>query len=614
MPNLIRQLSFYPYRIFLALLIGFGSCASFAQTSGIRLTDEQALAYIASYPDLITSMGTDIEKARIHYENSAANEGRSISFNTLQYIASYPDLITVFGLDTETALRQYIRQGKNQGRTPTFDGLEYIASNMSLISYLGTDANAAARHYITTGYKAGLKTASFDPLKYIASYADLIFSFGKNVVSGITHYITRGFSEGRTTTFNTTQYLANYSDLRTAFGTNTTAATSHYITSGFTEGRNDKKPNNAPTVTANAGTTSTSIPGEITAYVINSTIALTAIAGDVDGDRLTYSWTIQSKPVDSTATLGSPTNASSGIAPDKPGSYTLQVTVSDGKATASASLTVIAGTPVSGTLSGSNIWSKSSSPYVQVDRLAIPTGASLTIPAGVQLYGNGNTIQVQGGFFAIGTQAEKVQLNRVYIQPLGNYPMYPATGGGHELKIVYTDLKGSLYSIGSSSYGSFLIEDSRLDLNGQIYLPSQANDSSIERNYFVSGGISSSYSGQSKNLLIKNNSFPSGPPNNYTYYPGGYVATFYTSSYGSGAKTEFSFNTFRTPTGTSNSTTVVIASQGNGNLDARNNYWGTTDVSSIDRMISDKNDDLNNSSVVNYMPFLTGPDLLTPIQ
>jgi hypothetical protein len=43
------------------------------------------------------------------------------------------------------------------------------------------------------------------------------------------------------------------------------------------------------------------------------------------------------------------------------------------------------------------------------------------------------------------------------------------------------------------------------------------------------------------------------------------------------------------------------------NVDATNNWWGTTDTSTVDVLIFDVNDDLNLGKV-NYMPFLTEPN------
>ena len=51
---------------------------------------------------------------------------------------------------------------------------------------------------------------------------------------------------------------------------------------------------------------------------------------DVDGDALTYSWTLTGKPVGSNATLSGPTTASPAFVADKFGIYTAQLIVNDG--------------------------------------------------------------------------------------------------------------------------------------------------------------------------------------------------------------------------------------------------------------------------------------------
>ena len=58
----------------------------------------------------------------------------------------------------------------------------------------------------------------------------------------------------------------------------------------------------------------------------------------------------------------------------------------------------------------------------------------------------------------------------------------------------------------------------------------------------------------------------------------------------------------------------VIRFGGDGNdIDAQNNYWGTTDTSIIDNLIYDENDDVTISGAVNYLPILTEPDANTPV-
>jgi hypothetical protein len=51
---------------------------------------------------------------------------------------------------------------------------------------------------------------------------------------------------------------------------------------------------------------------------------------DADGDSLTYTWTLVSKPADSTAELDEPTSAQPTFVVDEPGSYEVQLVVHDG--------------------------------------------------------------------------------------------------------------------------------------------------------------------------------------------------------------------------------------------------------------------------------------------
>ena len=58
-----------------------------------------ALAYIASWPDLIQASGLNPQSGFDHYVDSGFAEGRSISFDAFEYIASNGDLIAAFGLN-----------------------------------------------------------------------------------------------------------------------------------------------------------------------------------------------------------------------------------------------------------------------------------------------------------------------------------------------------------------------------------------------------------------------------------------------------------------------------------------------------------------------------------
>lgn len=75
---------------------------------------------------------------------------------------------------------------------------------------------------------------------------------------------------------------------------------------------------------ANAGTAQTGKVGD--------TLILNASASsDVDGDVLSYHWTLPIKPQNSNATLNNPNTISPSLTLDKPGNYTAQLIVNDGK-------------------------------------------------------------------------------------------------------------------------------------------------------------------------------------------------------------------------------------------------------------------------------------------
>lgn len=74
-----------------------------------------ALRFIASYPDLISSLGTDYAAAQLLY---ATNRGdRTITFDPISYLNKYSDIRTLFGYDTYAATEHFITTGYYQGRS-----------------------------------------------------------------------------------------------------------------------------------------------------------------------------------------------------------------------------------------------------------------------------------------------------------------------------------------------------------------------------------------------------------------------------------------------------------------------------------------------------------------
>jgi len=222
-------------------------------SSRTTLSDLEAYNYIASYNDLISAFGIDIEAAKSHYKNHGIAEGRILtSFNAQVYLEKYSDLKAAFGDDETSALKHYIQYGFSEGRTDSatvsvsgvssnltdFESLNYLASHGDLINAFGTDVNSAKSHYTNYGKSESRTLDNFDEWGYLASNNDLIKAFGSNTTEAIKHYISYGKIEGRSTNlFNATSYLNNYGDLRNAFGDNRELATKHYVEYGFNEGR-----------------------------------------------------------------------------------------------------------------------------------------------------------------------------------------------------------------------------------------------------------------------------------------------------------------------------------------------------------------------------------------
>jgi len=107
--------------------------------------------YLASYPDLMNWLGTDVATAAWHYNNFGAAEGRSIRFDAWDYLASNDDLMNWLGADVQKAAVHYITHGRNENRSFAFDAASYLSANQDLALWLGKDYDAAARHYIEHG-------------------------------------------------------------------------------------------------------------------------------------------------------------------------------------------------------------------------------------------------------------------------------------------------------------------------------------------------------------------------------------------------------------------------------------------------------------------------------
>jgi len=81
--------------------------------------------------------------------------------------------------------------------------------------------------------------------------------------------------------------------------------------------------------TANSRPVANAGPDQTT-YVTNTLVLNGALSTDADGDPLTYSWSILTRPPVSTATLINPTSVNPSFVVDRPGNYVVQLVVNDG--------------------------------------------------------------------------------------------------------------------------------------------------------------------------------------------------------------------------------------------------------------------------------------------
>ena len=151
----------------------------------------------------------------------------------LRYIASYSDLIATLGPDPAAGRASFIASGQAQKRNVYFDPQGYMTRQPALGDLFNHNTIEATKHYITTGYNKEIYTWSNGPqywLRYIASHQELIDSLGDQPSAGELHYHNTGKWEGRTVTFDALAYLRANDAARALCGErDQTCAARHYI-------------------------------------------------------------------------------------------------------------------------------------------------------------------------------------------------------------------------------------------------------------------------------------------------------------------------------------------------------------------------------------------------
>ena len=279
----------------------------------------------------------------------------------------------------------------------------------------------------------------------------------------------------------------------------------------------------------------------------------------------------------------------------------VQINLPNNKLVASGNV----GTQVGGILTNNTTWTTANSPYTITNTIEIPDGINLTIEPGVTV-----TIQsLDTTMFLINgvIQAHGNATNKIIFDGNDNSNFFKTN---HPVAKGFVDLDYCIIRNGQSAFwfdntGSFNLTNSELsNLSQSSYLWYPSQDTFIEYNSFTNtAGIkigTDDYSSHTPgDVYIKFNLFNSNQ---------GFIINNY-ASYGS-SKIIVNNNSF---TNTAGIILEVEKTATTADMDASQNYWGTTNTTIIDSMIYDKNDDVSCYSAINYLPLLDVPDPETPV-
>jgi hypothetical protein len=278
-----------------------------------------------------------------------------------------------------------------------------------------------------------------------------------------------------------------------------------------------------------------------------------------------------------------------------------QINQSNNKLVASGEV----GTQVGGILASNTTWTTANSPYTITSTIQILDNINLAIEPGV-------TVTIQSSdttmFLINGViQAHGNITNKIIFDGKGNSNFFKTN---HTIAKGFVDLDYCIIRNGQSAFlfdntGSFNLTNSELsNLSQSSYLWYPSQDTFIEYNAFTNtAGIkigTVDFSSQSPgSVYIRYNLFNSNQ---------GFIINNY-ASYGS-SKIMVNNNSF---TNTAGIILEVEKTATTADMDASQNYWGTTNTTIIDSMIYDNNDDDSCSSFINYLPLLDAPEPETPI-
>lgn len=260
-----------------------------------------------------------------------------------------------------------------------------------------------------------------------------------------------------------------------------------------------------------------------------------------------------------------------------------------------------AGTVVNGeVLRGDTTWTSSGSPYTIRKAIQIPAGVTLTVEPGVRVINSGasHLFKVGGDLRILGSPTRPVTLDGGRTGHIIEAVTRDSAPGLTEIRHAkIQNARSILPPTGNGAYSTFILADSSVtDVRAYSHFWYPLPGSAILRNTFSrSGGLDIGYSMSSDevepHMRVEGNRF-------LTRSTTGYWIQNWNAR---GAAMPVHGNTFAVP----GAPTIVMPKGYDGSeIDARGNFWGTTQKSVIDRMIIDARDDISRPSVVEYEPFL----------
>jgi hypothetical protein len=279
-------------------------------------------------------------------------------------------------------------------------------------------------------------------------------------------------------------------------------------------------------------------------------------------------------------------------------SYNFKVKSKDANGNESVSqdytlVTSKAGTLVGGIISQNTTWTAGDSPYLITGTIQVPAGVTLTIEPGVSasMSSSGDYMFiVHGTVLAHGTPGNKITLDG------GMHSFFSSENAGPEASVDldYCEIKNgaSLINFARCFYLGHSQVTNLTEYSDISFGPSK--DVYIEYNKFTNASGFST--GGGSNVYIRYNYFNT---RNRTVQDIPWIIN--KASPATVVNNNFFINT-------DGIALMLQSGRGTEGMVAANNYWGTQNITVIDAMIWDKNDDINLASYIEYLPIRTSPE------